>query len=244
MAWADVPSPSGSGASPKMMGYLTNAGAGTWGMAHVAGDSSYGTPCIGEFGFVDRKSTHSDKRAIVTSAYYDTLKGYSVRTYVRVGLTGSMGGFALGTSLDNSGTLTTAGLAVNLALNTRNRTLSGEWKMNGSGLVVQNSSPTFSTVHAGAFISPIMLTSANYTLLAQYNSTVLFSGTSILTGTLPSAVNASGQIFNIKNIGTSFVKVVPPSGSKIDNASFYWLTGGAMRTITIQSDGNLYWIVS
>lgn len=275
LAWADVLvsgfySGSGSYTSTNNMGFLTNGGSGTYGMAYVAGTSANsGLPCLGEVGFIDRYSSAGDKRAAVIASYYDTSRGYSIRYYVRNGLTGSMSTFTLGATLDNAGTLNALGLTVNSSFNTVVRALSGIWTMNGSGLVVQNSSPFFSNVSANSmsassisatssmstqnltatavvtassFASRIVRAYSHYTL-TQNDSTVIFSGSSLITGTLPSASTASGKRYSLKNIGGVMVTIVPPSGAKIDGANSYVLSGGSMKPVTVQSDGSWYWIV-
>ncbi|HHS50700.1 MAG TPA: hypothetical protein ENN07_06240 [candidate division Zixibacteria bacterium] len=79
------------------------------------------------------------------------------------------------------------------------------------------------------------------TLLDDTYHTVLAEGT--LTISLPPADESEGQIYVIKNIGTSSISIEPDGAELIESAASYKL-GTQYYSIKIQSDGTQWWILS
>ncbi len=109
----------------------------------------------------------------------------------------------------------------------------------GNEVGIGNRGPTSLLDVSGPIATAIKTVTANYTV-ASTDSTILASGS--ITVTLPSASGISGREYIIKNIGASTVTVASSSGL-IDGSSTFSL-GSQYETITVQSDGTNWWIIS
>ena len=89
-------------------------------------------------------------------------------------------------------------------------------------------------------VNPIKIVSSNYTI-TDTDHTVLVSGSASTNITLPSAVNNSNYVYNIKNITTGAVAISGAVGlidltdSLIINSKF--------ESVTVQSDGSNWYII-
>ncbi len=89
-------------------------------------------------------------------------------------------------------------------------------------------------------VNPIKTVSSNYTI-TDTDHTVLVSGSASTNITLPSAVNNSNYVYNIKNITTGAVAIsgtvglIDLTGSLIINSKF--------ESVTVQSDGSNWYII-
>jgi hypothetical protein len=92
----------------------------------------------------------------------------------------------------------------------------------------------------GSGNTPITTISTTTTLDATYY-TVLCSAT--LTVNLPAAASSSGQVYNIKNIGSGTTITIDPNASEtIDGATTYTLTT-QYESVSIQCDGSNWFIL-
>ena len=89
-------------------------------------------------------------------------------------------------------------------------------------------------------VNPIKTVTSNYTI-TDTDHTVLVSGSASTNITLPSAVNNSNYVYNIKNITTGAVAIsgtvglIDLTGSLIINSKF--------ESVTVQSDGSNWYII-
>ena len=96
-------------------------------------------------------------------------------------------------------------------------------------------------IRTGALNTPYTLTDSDYTYLVN--------GTSSNSAdvTLPSAAGREGRIYIIKSIGTDIDQdILTTGGDEIDGAPSFTMFSAFVlsTTITIQSDGNDWWIIS
>jgi hypothetical protein len=92
----------------------------------------------------------------------------------------------------------------------------------------------------GSGNTPITTISTTTTLGAS-DYTVLCSAT--LTVNLPAAASSSGQVYNIKNIGSGTTITIDPNASEtIDGATTYTLSA-QYESVTIQSNGTAWFIL-
>lgn len=115
--------------------------------------------------------------------------------------------------------------------------------VNVTGNLTLNGNSVLTGFYTGDFFSDSF--SANIkTVTGNYNFTnsdyaILFSGNN-LTGTLPSASNYSGLIYQIKLITGS---VILTGSQNIDNSNIY-SSFSTDKGICLQSDGNQWWVIN
>jgi len=90
------------------------------------------------------------------------------------------------------------------------------------------------------FSTNIVTSTTNYTL-GKKNYTVMFSGSTALTASLPAASTVVNQIYNIKNL-TDYPVLVKDGVSLIDGQSS-WIINSKYTTMTVQSDGTNYFTI-
>ena len=89
-------------------------------------------------------------------------------------------------------------------------------------------------------VNPIKTVSSNYTI-TDTDHTVLVSGSASTNITLPSAVNNSNYVYNIKNITTGAVTISGAAGL-IDLTSSL-IINTKFESVTVQSDGSNWYII-
>lgn len=88
------------------------------------------------------------------------------------------------------------------------------------------------------FVNSCLTKTSNY-ILSGSDFTILMNGSS-LTASLPDAGSNNGRVYNIKNISSNTLKIA--GSQSIDNSSSINLSSQYSH-ITVQSDGNQWWII-
>jgi len=149
---------------------------------------------------------------------------------------GATPAYALG---DLSNVLLTTPIAGNLLeYNGTNWINTNSANITGSLLGTASLATTASYVKPTSFIPNIITATSNYALLSS-DYTVIMSGSSTLSASLPSATVNNGQVYNIKNVSPY---VVTLTGSNLIDNSYNWIIN-QWSSITVQSNGTQYYII-
>ena len=86
------------------------------------------------------------------------------------------------------------------------------------------------------------------TIISNIDNTLVFTGSSNATATLPDASTCTGRIYRIKNASTASIipvlTITAASGQNIDGCSGGWLLDNANEAVTILSNGAGWYVSS
>jgi len=81
------------------------------------------------------------------------------------------------------------------------------------------------------------------TTLTNTTTSVLANASSAITITIPAATSCSGRFYHLKNMSGNSVSIVS-SGGDIEGSSSPYSLSTKFQSITLQSDGNNWWIMN
>ena len=140
----------------------------------------------------------------------------------------------------------------NAAGNTSRMTIKSDGKV-GIGI----SAPTSTLDVAGSVSKPITIQTSNYTAAENDYTIICTPPSGVLTVSLPTATTYKGRIYIIRNTrvgsGDPIITIVPAVGEFFDGIAALTtlsvgyhqiLTAGVSHSVTIQSDGTGWWVIS
>ncbi len=95
----------------------------------------------------------------------------------------------------------------------------------------------------GGIALAIVAKTTHYTTSAKDHTITCGAGNETFTVTLIAAASATGQILNIKNVGTGTITVAGDSGTDTIDGATTQVLGSQYDCITIQCDGTDWWII-